>query len=301
MNSKINCTCGWSWNKSDSSKKDMYICHECGRDNKMKNGGWLDSYQEGGEIPIAQKGTIIQKDLTDSQVKQVNDLTGMNFEPEFAQKYFMPEEESKLKDIQKQQQIANATLQHTNKITDITSESPGAFSNKRIWHDKRPEQYLNKEELIEGKQYTTIPYSQWSDYQKSPQYMKYKKIPPTNTVASMQQGGIIKDDRGQWGKHKGEPTRINQSDPESYIDMGPDPLTGIPLTQPLLGISDKGERKIMYPGEKHKFKKGTKYVDEFPIAKNGLRQEQKGLKNLDDLTNFTNYNKPNKKGWLDNY
>jgi hypothetical protein len=89
--SKVKCTCGWSWNKSDSSKKDMYICHECGRDNSnnMKNGGWLDNYndsevslpegyvgegyntkgrdyspawggqfEEGGELtPIAQNGT----------------------------------------------------------------------------------------------------------------------------------------------------------------------------------------------------------------------------------------------------
>ena len=48
MNSKIQCTCGWSWNKSDSSKKDMYICHECGRDNSnnIKNGGWLDNYND---------------------------------------------------------------------------------------------------------------------------------------------------------------------------------------------------------------------------------------------------------------
>jgi hypothetical protein len=46
--SKVKCTCGWSWNKSDSSKKDMYICHECGRDNSnnMKNGGWLDNYND---------------------------------------------------------------------------------------------------------------------------------------------------------------------------------------------------------------------------------------------------------------
>jgi len=46
MNGKVKCTCGWSWNKSDSSVKDMYICHECGRDNSnnMKNGGWLDNY-----------------------------------------------------------------------------------------------------------------------------------------------------------------------------------------------------------------------------------------------------------------
>jgi hypothetical protein len=118
-------------------------------------------------------------------------------------------------------------------------------------------------------------------------------------IEQKREGGIIKDDRGQWGEHKGEPTRINQSKPGSYIDMGPDPLTGEPLTEPLLGISDKGEKKIMYPGEKHKYKKGTKYVDEFPIAKNGLRQEQKGLQNLEDLTNFTNYNKPS--NWLNKY
>jgi hypothetical protein len=122
---------------------------------------------------------------------------------------------------------------------------------------------------------------------------------PNMPTPEFEQGGIIKDDRGQWGEHKGEPTRINQSKPGSYIDMGPDPLTGEPLTEPLLGISDKGEKKIMYPGEKHKYKKGTKYVDEFPIAKNGLRQEQKGLQNLEDLTNFTNYNKPS--NWLNKY
>jgi hypothetical protein len=95
MKGKVNCTCGWSWNKSDSSAKDMYICHECGRDNSnnMKNGGWLDNYndsqasapegmvgdgfsnvgrnyspawggqfQEGGEIPNAQGGRATRAD-----------------------------------------------------------------------------------------------------------------------------------------------------------------------------------------------------------------------------------------------
>ena len=50
MSSKVKCTCGWSWNKSDSSKKDMYMCHECGANNapakqeeveKAQN-GWMD-------------------------------------------------------------------------------------------------------------------------------------------------------------------------------------------------------------------------------------------------------------------
>ena len=106
MKEKVNCTCGWSWNKSDSSAKDMYICHECGRDNSnnMKNGGWLDNYgtqdnyndskataspdmvgdgysnvgrnfspawggqfQEGGEIPMAQKGKKVKPIYVESK------------------------------------------------------------------------------------------------------------------------------------------------------------------------------------------------------------------------------------------
>ena len=107
---KVKCTCGWSWNKSDSSKKDMYICHECGRDNSnnMKNGGWLDNYgtkenenessaslpegfvgmgndtsgrnyspawggqfEEGGEIPMAQKGYQTSKDSVAHQADKI--------------------------------------------------------------------------------------------------------------------------------------------------------------------------------------------------------------------------------------
>lgn len=52
MANKITCTCGHSWNKSDSSKKDMRVCHVCGKDNTMKNGGWLDKF----DAPQAQNG-----------------------------------------------------------------------------------------------------------------------------------------------------------------------------------------------------------------------------------------------------
>jgi len=36
-------------------------------------------------------------------------------------------------------------------------------------------------------------------------------------------------------------------------------------------------------------------------GRNGLRQEQKGLQNLDNLLNFTNYNTPQLGGWMDKY
>jgi hypothetical protein len=46
MANNINCTCGHSWSKASSSKKDMYVCHICGKDNTMKDGGWLGKYKE---------------------------------------------------------------------------------------------------------------------------------------------------------------------------------------------------------------------------------------------------------------
>jgi hypothetical protein len=105
--------------------------------------------------------------------------------------------------------------------------------------------------------------------------------------SGMRQGGIIRDDRGQWA-YPGEITEIGSND----ITM-----KGVPYD--VLGISDTGDTKLMKPGKNYKFK--GKKVTEFPMAKNGLRQEQKGLVNLDQLTNFTNYNKPQPGGWLNKY
>jgi len=107
------------------------------------------------------------------------------------------------------------------------------------------------------------------------------------TMASAKTGKVIKDDRGQWD-HPGEITEINSP----YITM-----QGVPYD--VLGISDTGDTKLMKPGKNYKFK--GKKVTEFPMAKNGLRQEQKGLVNLDNLLNFTNYNKPQPGGWLSKY
>ena len=104
---------------------------------------------------------------------------------------------------------------------------------------------------------------------------------------SYEDGGVIKDDMGQWA-HPGEITEIGSND----ITM-----EGVPYD--VLGISDTGDAKLMKPGKNYKFK--GKKVTEYPMAQNGLRQEQKGLVNLDQLTNFTNYNKPQPGGWLNKY
>ena len=105
------------------------------------------------------------------------------------------------------------------------------------------------------------------------------------TKASAKDGEVIKDDMGQWA-HPGEITEIGSN----QITM-----QGVPY--PVLGISDEGDVQMMYPEEEYKFK--GKKVTEFPMAKNGIRQEQKGLVNLDNLLNFTNYNTKQPGGWLD--
>jgi hypothetical protein len=125
-----------------------------------------------------------------------------------------------------------------------------------------------------------------------------KKIPRAKIVngeykvpeiyfTKLKQGGVIKDDMGQWN-HPGEITEIGSN----QITM-----QGVPY--PVLGVSDTGDTQMMYPEEEYEFD-GEK-VTEYPMAKNGIRQEQKGLVNLDQLTNFTNYNKPPPGGWLNKY
>ena len=99
-------------------------------------------------------------------------------------------------------------------------------------------------------------------------------------------GSVIKDDRGQWD-HPGEITEIGSNE----ITM-----EGVPYD--VLGVSDTGDTKLMKPGKNYKFK--GKKVTEYPMAKNGVnQQDQKTLQQLDQLTNFTNYNTKQPGGWLD--
>ena len=123
---------------------------------------------------------------------------------------------------------------------------------------------------------------------KEKEKLEKENTPPADSqIEQKKQGGVIKDDLGQWA-HPGEITEIGSN----QITM-----EGVPY--PVLGISDTGDTKLMKPGKNYKFK--GKKVTEYPMAKNGIRQEQKGLVNLDQLTNFTNYNTKQPGGWLDKY
>jgi hypothetical protein len=68
-------------------------------------------------------------------------------------------------------------------------------------------------------------------------------------------GSVIKDDRGQWA-HPGEVTEIGSPD-----------ITMQGVDYPVLGISDTGDTKMMYPDQDYKFD-GDK-VTEFPMMEKG--------------------------------
>jgi hypothetical protein len=75
MANNINCTCGHSWSKASSSKKDMYVCHICGKDNTMKDGGWLDNY---GKKPNPNE---VDVSMGPGFVGMGNDTTGRDYSP----------------------------------------------------------------------------------------------------------------------------------------------------------------------------------------------------------------------------
>ena len=121
MEGKVKCSgCGWSWNKSDSSKKDMYVCHQCGKDNTMKNGGWLNKYDDGG----------VQPNYNDSSVSMSEDFVGLGYNTEGRK--FSPawggqfQEGGKLNPLSPMQQVQQA-VQPTPTVPYLQTKDPSEF------------------------------------------------------------------------------------------------------------------------------------------------------------------------------
>jgi hypothetical protein len=68
-------------------------------------------------------------------------------------------------------------------------------------------------------------------------------------------GGPVKDNMGYWNPENwGEP-----------VEIGSNNITMEGVYEPLIGVSDEGDTKMMYPGENYKFK--GKKVTEYPVKK----------------------------------
>jgi hypothetical protein len=101
-------------------------------------------------------------------------------------------------------------------------------------------------------------------------------------------GGIVKDNNGYW----------NPDNFGKVVEIDSNDITMKGVYEPLFGVSDTGDTKLMKPGKNYKFK-GEK-VTEYPVAKLGINQlDAQPMKKLNQLLNFTN--NPDKNNWLDKY
>jgi hypothetical protein len=82
-------SCNWSWNKSDSEKHDEYVCHKCGTDNEMKNGGTTDDFDwESLFNPSPEEEEKIKQESKKSEEQEKEDwYQGTKFSKEWAATY----------------------------------------------------------------------------------------------------------------------------------------------------------------------------------------------------------------------
>jgi hypothetical protein len=189
-----------------------------------------------------------------------------------------------------------------NQLDDIAIKNTERYMTKRTPSNTPLSKEMNPQLLdnFDPGEYTPFQeddYMKWFNAQKDKLNPRPVKQDPRSIlrrksiidINDMKEVGVIKDDMGYW----------NPDNWGSPVEIGSNEITMQDVPFDVLGISDEGDTKLMKPGKNYKFK--GKKVTEFPMAKNGRRQEQKGLVNLDDLTNFTNYNKQQPAGWLSKY
>jgi hypothetical protein len=157
---------------------------------------------------------------------------------------------------------------------------------------KRMEPYLSQREIpISKKEELLQSTFDWNDPKKLKHYndelesrlIRYNQ--KGEVIPNMKQGGVIKDDRGQWA-HPGEVTEISGNTMATH-GYGDNPLYVVP---------DVGEPRIVEANTGTQTFPGATKFTEYPMAKNGS-----SLVELNQLTNFTNYNTPQPGGWLDKY
>lgn len=236
MASKIICTCGHSWNKSDSSKKDAYVCHICGKNIKnMQLGGnvysasyvpqaeegWLSKYEDGGSMQEHQENyNDSSVSMGPGFVGMGNNTKGRNYSPAWGGQFAMGGNLPGATRMMYARVGAPSKGPHRNQ-TDVTDASAQNGAEMSFYQN--------------GLDWT-----------------------PKNI--SKQGSKIKKDDNGYWNPDNwGKP-----------VEIGSNNITMQGVNQPLIGISDEGDTQMMYPGEDYKFK--GKKVTEYPVKKNWLEK-----------------------------
>ena len=275
---------------------------------KKENGGWLDKYQGRGEEPLTkssadwyeQRKTLPQfSRVAGERLKLLSTLPKVQLTPlEELQKFGAVGEYIKNRgDDASQESLAD--------YKKLFGQEPSIEDTKNIidrsYKDAWKEYAKGKAELPESwkahydRFISQYPFPGMKIEPKHTFDFNYRNLDSDklfnlkNDLPKNKKGGVVKDDMGYW----------NPDNHGKVVEIDSPYITMEGVDQPLIGISDEGDQKYMLPGKNYKFK--GKKVREYPVAKNGVRQEQKGLQNLDDLLNFTNYNKPQPGGWLNKY
>lgn len=130
--------------------------------------GMQYNYQKSGDKAIAQQ-----------DVDRINKNTSIQFTPDFAKSYFSTASTP----IAQTQAVDYSQMP----VLDITSD--GQWTDRKVWRTQRPEWFVGKQEPMEGKDYTVVPYKQWGEYQKGQEYQKFSG--KSQQLAELQQGGQI--------------------------------------------------------------------------------------------------------------
>jgi hypothetical protein len=218
MANKITCTCGHSWDKSDSSKKDASVCHICGKDNSMKSGGWLDKF----EAPEAQNGIEgTMGGLTD---------VGFNYNgawggPSMAMGGSLP-----------------GSVGFTYARTQNPAPSKGPYAKKTMASAQNGQEMKFYQEGLDWKPRNISKDGAWLDKYDAPQYKKG--------------GAIKKDDNGYWNPENwGEPVEIGSNN--ITMQGVNQPLVGVSdkgdvqYMEPGKDYKFKGKKVTEYPIKKN--------------------------------------------------
>ena len=263
MEGQVKCSgCGWSWNKSDSSKKDMYVCHQCGKDNTMKNGGWLNKYDDGG----------VQPNYNDASVSMSEDFVGLGYNTEGRK--FSPawggqfQEGGKLNPLSPMQQVQQA-VQPTPTVPYLQTKDPSEFYKSWI---QSPE--YAKRQLLTG-------YSQGEDL-----YMPNAAASRESRLGAIEEMTPITYNARQPSEAKpgvyGSPSYVNIN-PSDYVGTSKEAIQAHELAH-VAGAMGEVRPGMMSAKEQEIFKKSMLPMKE-PVLSGvqGSKEREASVRALEDF------------------
>lgn len=324
MKGNVTCSCGHSWSKSDSSKKDANVCHICGKDNTMKDGGWLDKYKDGGEINYNDSNASAGPGFQGDGYSNV----GRNYSPAWGGQFQMGG--SMPGAVGFMYARTNDPAPSNGKYAKKTKAS--AKNGKKVIKDDRGQwdhpgeitEIGSNQITMQGVPYPVIGVSDTGDTQMMYPNQEYQYDGESVTEYPMAQDGrqvayvdsVLNANKDlNWVKRLYDVNRKSimlpgQKDSSThFMESGDGRVYPTVVEMPNGKLKHLGDKAydyadstntfIQFPNDDQASWFGKNYKQGTGVLK---KKEQGGqLTKLDQLTNFTNYNTKQPGGWLDKY